>query len=586
MIGALFFLVWNSWVNSWKLRIRRLKQPKYLIGAIFGLLYIFYLFGIRIAAGFASSRHRGGAGAVTPENAQMFEAIGALILFGLVFLGWVFGRERASLVFSEAEVAFLFPAPVSRRALIHYKLIKSQVAILFMILFLTLIFGRFWSGGMAWTRSLGWWVILTTLNLHIIAASFAREKLFEHGISNWKWRTGVLTLVGAAAIGVFVWARQTIPPPDVEHMKQATDFEYYFENVTKAGPLPYLLYPFRIAVHPYIEGWVGTLGSFLLALGPALLLMAAHYWWVMRADVAFEEASVEASKRMAEKVATMRANRGQWTSKPTKKKRAPFKLKPAGPAAIGLLWKNLIGAGSMFTWRFWLFMAIMAVPFGSLIASTHAGGSTAAGLGTMVVMLVVMSFLLGPQFLRQDFRQDLAMADVLKTYPLRGWQVALGELLAPAVILTGFQWLLLILGVCVLSKWEIEEFPMGLRLAIASGVAMIAPGLNVVSLLIPNASVLLFPGWFQTGKEGPQGIEATGQRIVFMFGSMIAFGVSMILPTILFVSIYFLAQFVVGPVLPVPLAALGAALVLAAEAGFGIWWLGRMFDKFDIAAEN
>jgi len=118
-------------------------------------------------------------------------------------------------------------------------------------------------------------------------------------------------------------------------MKQATDFEYYFENVAHAGPLPYLLYPFRIVVRPYIEGWVGTFGSFLLALGPAILLMAAHYWWVMRADVAFEEASVEASKRAAEKVASMRANRGQWPSKPTKKKRPPFKLKPVGPPSVG-----------------------------------------------------------------------------------------------------------------------------------------------------------------------------------------------------------------------------------------------------------
>ena len=193
---------------------------------------------------------------------------------------------------------------------------------------------------------------------------------------------------------------------------------------------------------------------------------------------------------------------------------------------------------------------------------------------------------MGPQFVRQDFRHDLPMADVLKTYPLRGWQMALGELLAPAVILTGFQWLLLIVGVGLLSKWELENFPMDLRLAIALGVAMLAPGLNLVSLLIPNASVLMFPGWFQSGKEGPQGIEAMGQRIVFTFGSMIAFAAAIVAPAILFGAIYFLAQFVIGPVWPMPLASLGAAVVLLAEAGFGVWWLGRMFDKFDIAAEN
>ena len=44
--------------------------------------------------------------------------------------------------------------------------------------------------------------------------------------------------------------------------------------------------------------------------------------------------------------------------------------------------------------------------------------------------------MIGPQLLRQDFRQDLPLADLLKTYPLRGWQLALGELLAPAAILT------------------------------------------------------------------------------------------------------------------------------------------------------
>ena len=39
---------------------------------------------------------------------------------------------------------------------------------------------------------------------------------------------------------------------------------------------------------------------------------------------------------------------------------------------------------------------------------------------------------------------------------------------------------------------------------------MLLPALNLISLLIPNAAVLLFPAWFQPGKDSPQGIEATG----------------------------------------------------------------------------
>jgi ABC-2 type transport system permease protein len=582
MIGALFFLIWNSWLNRLKMRVRRLKQPKYLIGAIFGGLYFLYVFGIRFIAMAVSPRHKAQT-FITAENAPMYEAIAALILFGLILLAWVLPRERAALTFSEAEVAFLFPAPVSRRTLIHYKLVKSQVAILFMIFFLRIIF---WSGGTAWVRALGWWVMLSTLNLHNLAASFARTMLLEHGISNWKRRTVVLALVGAAVAGVCLWAKHTIPPPPPVDFADGgmAALKYYFQEAIKAGPLPYLLYPFRLVVRPYFEGWVGSFGGFLMALWPALLIMAAHYWWVMRADVAFEEASVEASKKLAERVASMRANRGQWGSKPKKKKRAPFKLKPIGWPAVGLLWKNLIGAGSMFTWRFLLVLAIVMIPFGTSLAASRSTETMAGTLGFIAIMFVAMSFLAGPQMVRQDFRQDLAMADVLKTYPIKGWQMALGELLAPAVILTGFQWVLLIFAVSLMSSWERQEFPMETRLVMACSVAVIGPGLNLVLLLIPNGAVLLFPGWFQTGKDGPQqGIEAMGQRLIFMLGAMVAFVVALAPAVVLAVTVYFVGRYALGPIMPVPLAALAAAAVLMAEAGFGLMWLGRLFEKYDVA---
>jgi hypothetical protein len=580
MIGALFYLIRNSWLNRLKMRLRRLKQPKYLVGAIFGGLYFLYIIGVRVMFVGISSR-RGAPKLITPENAQIFEAVGAMVLFVMALLAWVLPRERAALVFSEAEVAFLFPAPVSRRKLIHYKLVKSQVSILVTILFLSILFGRLWSGPMALTRLVGWWVMLSTLNLHILAASFALTMLLEQGISNWKRRVVVLALVGAAVAGVYVWAKQTIPPPDVEHIHGMTDVEYYFQELTKAGPVPYLLYPFRIVVRPYIQGWVGTPGAFFMALGPALLLMAAHYWWVMRADVAFEEASVDASKKMAERVASIRANRGQWVSKPKKKKRPPFKLKPAGVAAVGLLWKNLIGAGSMFTWRFWLIMGCVMIPFGTSIAASRSREATEV----TVAMLLGMSFLIGPQLMRQDFRGDLPMMDVLKTYPLKGWQMALGELMAPAAILTGFQWLLLILAVTLMARFGQMEFPMETRLSIAIGAAVIAPGLNLVSLLIPNAAVLLLPGWFQTGKDAAQGIEVMGQRLLFFFGAAAAFVLALTPAGLVFAAIYFLAQYLIGPVWPIPFAALGAALMLLVEAGFGLVGLGKLFEKFDLASE-
>ena len=44
MIQAFVFLLSRSFVNRTKARLKRLKQPKYLVGALFGLLYLYGYF--------------------------------------------------------------------------------------------------------------------------------------------------------------------------------------------------------------------------------------------------------------------------------------------------------------------------------------------------------------------------------------------------------------------------------------------------------------------------------------------------------------------------------------------------------------
>src|SRR6185295_15566425 len=320
MIAALAYLQFHSLKNRLVQRFKRLKQPKYLVGAIVGGLY-FYFYFFRFLL---FPRGRMGAAApvmaAIPTDPLFYESLGALILFGIVLLAWVLPHQRAALTFTEAEVAFLFPAPVSRRSLIHFKLARSQLAILFTVIFLTLLSTQFGTSGRGLIRAAGWWVILFTLNLHFFASSFALTKLMDRGLSNWKRRVAVLALVALAAGVVIGWAVRSIPELTKADLANFDSIYDYFKQVMVSGPLPYLLYPFRLAVRPYLApDWI----SFALALGPAVLLMLAHYFWVIRSDVAFEEASVEASKKLAEKVSAMRS--GQWRggAKKFKKKRPP-----------------------------------------------------------------------------------------------------------------------------------------------------------------------------------------------------------------------------------------------------------------------
>ena len=582
MIGALLYLQVHSFRNRLVARLKRLRKPKYLIGGIVGGLYFyFYFFRFFLFGGRAGKT--AAAGVLPTDFSAVAESVGAMVLLVMVAWAWIIPHARAALAFTEAEVAFLFPAPVTRRTLIHFKLLKSQAGILFTTLFLTLLSGRFARGGSVWIHATGWWVIFSTLNLHFLASSFARTQLLDRGVSNGQRRLVVLLLVAALAGAVLVWGGQAIAAPTLNDLTGLRAIADYIRRVAESGPVPYLLYPLRLVLRPYLAP---DALAFVRALGPAVLLMAAHYAWVIRSEVAFEEASVALAQQRADLVAAARAGSSMSLGKSKKAKRAPFTLQPKGFPAVALFWKNLISAGQMFTLRLWLILAAIAGPTCIVFGATARNAELLPVIGLGALIVGGWSLLIGPQIARQDFRQDLPVADILKMYPMRGWEVVLGELLAPAAILTGVQWVLLIVAVCFLERLPGEEpIPLLTRVAFGVAAAVIVPMLNVVSLLIPNAAVLLFPAWFQTGREAPHGIEATGQRLIFAIGQFLVFVVSLVPAGVAFAAVYFGAHLWTGLVVAVPLAALAAALALAAEAGLGIRLLGRLFEKFDLSAE-
>jgi len=579
MISALFYLQYHSIKNRTLLRIKRLKQPKYLVGGIVGGLY-FYWYFFRTLFG-APARGHALALLTSPASQALFESLGALLLLTIVFLAWIIPHQRAALTFTEAEVAFLFPAPISRQGLIHFKLLRSQTAILFTTLLLTLVTNRF--GGHPWIRAAGWWLVLSTLNLHLLGSSFALTMLMDRGISNWQRRAVILALAAGVVAAVLAWSWRTMPAFDLARMDNARAVQDYLQQVLGAGPAPYLLYPFRLVVRPFLAP---DARAFLGAVGPALGLLLLHYWWVVRANVAFEEASVEASRRLAEKVTAVRAGNWQAARRKPKSKRPPFRLQPAGPPAVALLWKNLISAGQAFTARLWISLAVFGVCASFGVGHGSGAGGLREAVGVIAAVLMGWSLLIGPLFLRQDFRQDLPLADLLKTYPLRGWQLALGELLAPAAALTGFQWVLLILVVGLF--WQAGARLLGVPAWLGAGLsaAAIIPLLNLITLQIPNAATLLFPAWFQVAKGGPQGIEATGQRLIFMVGQLLVFLLALLPAAVLFAGVFFGIKLLLGAALGILAGAFAAALVLAVEAGLGVMLLGWLFERFDVSAEQ
>jgi ABC-2 type transport system permease protein len=577
MISALLYLQYHSAKNRTWMRLKRLKRPKYLLGGIVGGLY-FYFYFVRFLFG-SSAR---GRPAFSPgwEDVFLFESLAAGLFLVAVLLAWIIPHERAALAFSEAEVAFLFPAPIHRRSLIHFKLMRSQLAIFFTTLLLTLVTGRL--GGHAWIRAAGWWIILSTMNLHLLGSSFGRTLLLDRGITNWMRRWIIFGILLASAVVIVIWARVGAQQVDFSNVTDIESLKAAARKLLEAGPLPWLLWPFRLIVRPYFAA--GSV-AFLKVVWPALIMLTLHYVWVVRSNVSFEEASVEVSRKLAEKIAAVRAGNWQASNKNLKPRRAPFALRPGGLPAVAIFWKNLMSTGQVFTPR--LLIIIVAVGIGMGMGLSQGGAQTNLPGALAIVSLVMLgwSVILGPQLVRRDFRRDLPLADVLKSYPLPGWQVALGELLAPAAILTFVQWLLFIITAILLARSpdpKIGEIPV---VAAAFSGMLLLPLVNLLTLQIPNAAVLFLPGWFQSGKDAPHGIEATGQRLILLLGQMLVLVVCLAPATVAFLLVFYVAKSFLAIGVALVLGALACALALALEAALGFLLLGWLFERLDLSQE-
>jgi len=199
----------------------------------------------------------------------------------------VAAQTRGAGVHQRRKWRFFFPAPVTRRTLIHFKLMRSQMGILFSALFLDAAFqplrcerplvdacGR-----------------LVGDSLHVEPA-YPRGVLLNHDADGSRYlelerRLAVLLPVIRTGGACGLRVGREFPQLTSADLTNFDTIKTYAQQAFASGPLPYLLFPFEL-VRPALlaTNWF----AFLVALGPALLVMLLHYLWVIRSDVAFEEA--------------------------------------------------------------------------------------------------------------------------------------------------------------------------------------------------------------------------------------------------------------------------------------------------------
>ena len=255
-----------------------MRQPKYLLGGILGIAYLYFAF-----------IHKPQPRPGRPAPPNPFSGIEGLtpLLFQLLavvvlVLMWLWPRKRASHFFTEAEVTFLFPAPVSHRMLVHYTLLKNQATLLLSALFLTLISLRWETGiGMLPFRFVGTWMVLSLLTLHTTASAFTLTRLQDLGLRQWQRQLLVLAVVVVSVILVDrVSSRGLLP--SAHELGNSKALKAYFEAQNDGGALYWMLSPVRWIFQPMLAE---NPLVFLSSLAPALLILVLHYAWAVAADI-------------------------------------------------------------------------------------------------------------------------------------------------------------------------------------------------------------------------------------------------------------------------------------------------------------
>lgn len=581
--SALWYLRLTSLRNLLVARIKRLKQPKYLFGAIAGIAYFYFLVFRR----FSYPRTASSATEALPSSIHdlYFSSLaikGSLLLTLYLLQYWIWPRARAALTFSEAEIAFLFSAPISRQTLIHYRM----GALMSGTLLGALIFALFSANsgllpGNALMRFIGCWIILTTIGLHAIASSFVITRLLDRGVTTLRRQLSAAAIIVAVIAVLGIWTWRAMQAPNASDVENLDTIKNYFFGLFSTAPLSWLLLPAKMIVMPALAP---NAMAFTVALIPAAGVIWLHYIWVLHSQVAFEEASIVKAQKRATKLAEMRVGKVRFGNSKPKAKPTPFNLNLIRRPEIAFLWKNLLATAPYLNVRNF-FIAALLIVIGCQWITNGQHEILRSMIQVIGGVFAGYMLLLGPMIARQDLRSDLPNTDILKTYPLRGWQVMLGEVLTPVTVLSALFCLLILAASLTLRTDKIQWMTPTIHWGGTIALTLLGILLCTMQVMMLNAAALLFPAWMQNNQGGPAGVEVMGQRILFAAGLMLVFAI-MLLPAALIAGlVYLLTQLLAGKLIAITLAIIVLIAIMTVEVVFGFEWLGEKFEQFDLSAE-
>ena len=555
MIGAFAAVTIQTFWNRLLWRLRKIGQPRYAVGAVAGALYFWFA----VLRGAQRVRIIGG---MTSRGDVMIDVL-SLAVLSMIILAWALPGDSGGLDFTEAEIAFLFPAPLARRELLLYKVIRAQPAAMISALAMSFFALR--------GNFVGLWIGFSTLGMYFTMVSLGRARLRLAGV-NVIWRiVGVLLVLAALSAA----ATASLGPVSLH------DFQQPGASPLHRGWMAALLFVPRLAVTAVYPKSVASLA--VSAAG--LIAIAVVFFFIsFRLNVSFEEATVDRARRRAERSQQLRG-RETGTRVLFGRIQSPFRLAETGPAEIAIIWKNTIAFLRIsLAWAVVLCaMVVAGVGIGLFWPDPHARLT----FSFLMTAMAGMFPLVGPNIFRNDLRLDLSRVELLKSYPIAGEKLVRAEIAAPLVVIALFE-LAFLSGASLLMNLSPDggRIPLVAKPEFIIAALLFAVPICALQLLIRNAVPLIFPAWATRSKEDPRGFVALGQRLVVLSGNLLVLLCGLVPAAIVFVPSLWLAhRFFAGSPGLVAIAALPAIAVLVAEFWYASQLLGAQFDRSDIAGD-
>lgn len=519
--------------------LRKLRRSLKSVRGVLMLLFVVGIFGSMILPGIMVSR-----GPLQPSG--FINDYGACLLLAYLLILLLTSAGEKAISFSPSEVDFLFPAPFSRRQLIAFKIFNTLLSLACISLFVAgvnRVYYHLWIAG-----AVGFFLTLAFIQLLTLLTALIQQTVTQASFTRTRRivATSIIVAVAFAAghsmMSLSSW--------------QTEDFAEIYATFRQSPIANFVLAPFQVfcnaicaeRLFPEFAIWGG-----IAAAINGLLLLA-----IFALDANFNEAAIRIGKLKYDRIQKMQSGGAMIKSsgRSTQIPMLPF-FSGAGPMLWRQLVRSLRGAKRMIILGL-LICCAFGVPF--FMREFKLSERTpwmVIGIMAYLTFLMLVSMPSG-------FRIDVMRIETFKSLPLPDWAICLGELLAPAAMVTCFHWsVLIVMALLMPNAWPIWLTAF-----------TVSPLLNLLILSVSNGLFLLYPVKIKVGTT-PDPSTLFKTMLAFVIQAM---AIGLVLPVVALPSglVYLFSNSVIAAVAT-------ALLFLAGTVAIGLLFVRAAYRRFDVS---